>query len=92
MWFEAVADDGVLCELLGAVGASAGHGIPAAWAGARLGVVANQPRSLAGTLDIQASQKGGSVRTPLRRVQPADPDAASTLRDSYPARTSSGGA
>jgi acetyl-CoA carboxylase carboxyltransferase component len=54
---RAIADDGVLCELW------------ARWApqmvttfarlgGRAVGVVANQPRSLAGTIDIAASQKG----------------------------------
>jgi acetyl-CoA carboxylase carboxyltransferase component len=54
---RAVADDGILCELwarwapqlVTAFGRLAGRPV---------GVVGNQPRSLAGTLDIAASQKG----------------------------------
>lgn len=52
----AVADDGVVCELW----ARWAPQVVTAWArlgGRPVGVVANQPRALAGTLDIAASQK-----------------------------------
>ena len=39
------------------MGAPAGHRTSGAWPGRSVGIVANQPRSLAGTLDIAASQK-----------------------------------
>ena len=39
--------------------------------GMPVGFVANQPRILAGTLDIAASQKGAALRAALRRFQPA---------------------
>jgi acetyl-CoA carboxylase carboxyltransferase component len=54
---RAIADDGVLCE----VWSRWAPQIVTAFArlgGRSIGVVANQPRSLAGTLDIAASQKG----------------------------------
>jgi acetyl-CoA carboxylase carboxyltransferase component len=53
---QAVADDGIVCELWGRWAPQLVTG----WvrlAGRAVGVVANQPRSLAGTLDIVASQK-----------------------------------
>jgi acetyl-CoA carboxylase carboxyltransferase component len=52
----AVADDGIACELWGRWAPQ----VVTAWArlgGSPVGVVANQPRALAGTLDIAASQK-----------------------------------
>ena len=52
-----VADDGVLCELWGRWAPQLVTGF-LRLGGRSVGVVANQPRSLAGTLDIQASQKG----------------------------------
>lgn len=54
---RSIADDGVVCELW----ARWAPQIVTAFArlgGRPIGVVANQPRSLAGTLDIAASQKG----------------------------------
>lgn len=54
---RSIADDGVVCE----VWARWAPQIVTAFArlgGRAVGVVANQPRSLAGTLDIAASQKG----------------------------------
>ena len=56
-WFEGIADDGVLCELWGRWAPQLVTGF-LRLGGRSVGVVANQPRSLAGTLDIQASQKG----------------------------------
>ena len=44
-------------------------------AGRPVGIVANQPLALAGTLDIPASQKAARFVALLRRLQPADPHA-----------------
>ena len=41
--------------------------------GRSVGVIANQPKVLAGTLDIDASEKASAVRAVLRRVQHPDP-------------------
>jgi len=53
---EAVVDDGVLCELWARWGPQLVTALGRV-AGRPVGLVANQPRSLAGTLDIVASQK-----------------------------------
>lgn len=53
---RALADDGVVCELWGRWAPQLVTGMTRL-AGRSVGVVANQPRSLAGTLDIMASQK-----------------------------------
>ncbi|HEY5244906.1 MAG TPA: carboxyl transferase domain-containing protein [Acidimicrobiales bacterium] len=53
----AVADDGVTCELWGRWAPQLVTTL-ARMGGAPVGVVASQPRALAGTLDIVASQKG----------------------------------
>ena len=58
----AIADDGELLELRARLGAPAGHG-PRPHRGPPVGVVANQPQSMAGTLDIAASQKGARFVT-----------------------------
>jgi len=54
---RAVVDDGVTCELWGRWAPQL-VALFARLGGRAVGVVANQPRSLAGTLDIAASQKG----------------------------------
>ena len=53
----AVADDGVTCELWGRWAPQLVTAL-ARMGGSPVGVVASQPRALAGTLDIVASQKG----------------------------------
>jgi acetyl-CoA carboxylase carboxyltransferase component len=52
-----VVDDGELLELRGAWASNLVTGL-AALGGRPVGVIANQPQSIAGTLDIPASQKG----------------------------------
>ncbi len=53
-----VVDDGVLLELREAWAANLVTGL-ASIGGMAVGIVANQPQTVAGTLDIAASQKGG---------------------------------
>ncbi len=53
-----VVDDGIMLELREAWAANLVTGL-ATIAGMPVGVVANQPQTVAGTLDIAASQKGG---------------------------------
>jgi len=55
---ECVADDGALFEVRAAWAANLVTAF-AAIGGRPVGIVANQPQSVAGTLDIAASQKGG---------------------------------
>ena len=52
-----IVDDGEMLELRRAVGHQRRHGASPRSAGEPMGIVANQPLALAGTLDIPASQK-----------------------------------
>ena len=58
----------------------------ARFGGQPVGFVANQPRTLAGTLDIAASQKGARFVRLLRRLQPADRDPGRHARGSCPGK------
>ena len=58
--------------------------------GYAVGVVGNQPKALAGVLDIEASEKAARFVRTLRRVQHPDPHVRATFRASFPARRRSG--
>ena len=67
----AIVDDGIVLELRGRWAPN----LVTAFAtvdGRPVGILANQPLAIAGTLDIPASQKGARFVVVLRRVQPAD--------------------
>ena len=88
---RALADDGELRELWPRWAGQLVTAL-ARLGGTPVGFVANQPQTLAGTLDIAASQKGARFVRLLRRVQPADRDPGGHPGVPARARTSSGGA
>ncbi len=67
----AIVDDDSLLELKAQWAANVVTAF-ATIAGAPVGIVANQPITLAGTLDIPASQKAARFVAHVRRLQPAD--------------------
>ncbi len=63
-----VVDDGDFLELRAGYAAALVTGL-ARIDGRPVGIVANQPLHLAGTLDIEASRQGGAVRAVVRRLR-----------------------